>query len=329
MEKDKLISLITSGQSIEDDPKISEWINEAEENKDEYIRYKNLWALMQRGNEITDEQIKEGLTRIRKGPVQAKRMPVLWNIMKYAAFVVLALLGGYLIGNKDFGHPITFNEVFVPKGNRSSILLADGTKVWLNNGTKLIYPDHFDGKERQVEMDGEGFFEVAHDKEHPFIVKIGGNRIKVLGTRFAVMAYSQDNIVKADLVSGKIQFDVHKGKIKDAFISYYLKPSQSLVFDKSSGKVSESKIQDNFYSYWVKGIYEFKDEPFENLAKKIERIYNVQVIFKDEALKKRLFTGSLSINDNIYTMMEVFKRASQSPFAYSHEGNKIFVGEKN
>jgi len=329
MEKDKLISLITTNQSLNDHPEVIEWINRTEENKEEYIRYKNLWALMQQGNEMSEEQIKDGLFKIRKNPKQTKRKLVLWQFMKYAAFIVLALLGGYMIGNKDFNHKITMNEIFVPKGNRSSIVLPDGTKVWLNNGTKLIYPDHFNGKERHVELDGEGFFEVAHDKEHPFIVKIGENRIRVLGTCFAVVAYAEDNIVKAELVSGKIQFDIHKGKETNKFISYKLEPSHSLVFDKASGKISESKIPDSFYNYWEKGVYEFKDETLENLAKKIERIYNVQIIFKDEALKKRLFTGSLSINDNIYTMMEVFKRASKKPFVYTHEENQIFIGEKN
>jgi len=328
MEKDKLISLIIKNYSVNDCPEILEWINKAEDNKEEYIRYKNLWALMQQGKEMPEEQIKDGFLKIRKNCKNTKRNSVLRSFMKYAAFVILALTCGYFIGNKDFIHETTMNEIFVPKGNRSSVILADGTKVWLNNGTKLIYPDHFNGKERNVKLDGEGFFEVAHDKRHPFIVNIGENRIKVLGTSFAVVAYSEDNIVKTELVSGKIQFDIYKTKGTNKFISYQLEPSHSLVFDKKSGKIFESKIQDSFYNYWEKGVYEFKDETFGNLAKKIERIYNVRMIFEDEALKKRLFTGSLSINDNIYTMMEVFQKASKNFFKYTHEGNKIFIGEK-
>jgi ferric-dicitrate binding protein FerR (iron transport regulator) len=238
------------------------------------------------------------------------------------------LLGGYLIGTNDFNDETTMNEIFVPNGNRSSIVLPEGTKVWLNNGTKLIYPEDFKGKYRTVELDGEGFFDVTPDEKHPFIVKIGENRIKVLGTRFAVVAYAEDKTVKAELVSGKIQFDIHTGNGTANFRSYMMNPAQSLIFDKTSGEFSESKISDNFFNYWLKGIYEFKDETFENLAKRIERIYNVQVIFKDESLKNRLFTGSLGINDNIYTMMEVFKKASGEPFVYTHEGNHIFIEGK-
>jgi transmembrane sensor len=327
MEKDKLISFIITNQSFNDHPEVMEWINETEENKEEYIRYKNLWAIMQHGNDLSEVKIRDGLLRIRKNRehVQPFRFG---NLIKYAALIVLALLGGYLIGTNDFNDETTMNEIFVPNGNRSSIVLPEGTKVWLNNGTKLIYPEDFKGKYRTVELDGEGFFDVTPDEKHPFIVKIGENRIKVLGTRFAVVAYAEDKTVKAELVSGKIQFDIHTGNGTANFRSYMMNPAQSLIFDKTSGEFSESKISDNFFNYWLKGIYEFKDETFENLAKRIERIYNVQVIFKDESLKNRLFTGSLGINDNIYTMMEVFKKASGEPFVYTHEGNHIFIEGK-
>jgi len=327
MDKDKLISFITANRYLSDYPEITEWINASAENREEYIRYKNLWAMLQQGNEMTETRIKEGLFKVRKNARHTKQL-IVWKYMRYAAFIVMALLGGYIAGTSGLYNKTAMNEIFVPKGSRSSVVLPDGSKVWLNNGTKLIYPESFRGKNRNVELDGEAFFEVSHDKEHPFVVNMGENRIKVLGTRFAVVAYSQDNIIKAELVSGKIQFDIRKKNGKSQFRSYMMESLQSLVFNKNSGSISESKIPDNFYNYWLNGVYEFKNETFAELAKKMERIYNVQVIFRNESLKGRLFTGSLSINDNIYTMMEIFKRASKEPFSYTHEGNRIFIGEE-
>ncbi len=329
MEKDKLISFVTSEKSLSNNPDVAEWIGTAEENREEYIRYKNLWALMQSGNDMPDFKIREALSLVRNKPRQTKKSLMLWNLLKYAALVIVALLGGYLIGTVDFNREISMNEVFVPNGNRSSVTLPDGTRAWLNNGTKLIYPEDFRGQSRIVELEGEGFFDVTHDKSHPFIVKVGENRIKVLGTKFAVTAYPDDKFIKAELVAGQIRFDIKEGKRMNKFHSYFMRPSQSLVFDKSSGKISESKITDSFYSYWEDGVYQFKDERFDELAKKIERIYNVKVTFEDEALKKRLFSGSLSINDNIYTLMEVFKRAAEEPFNYTCEGNHIYIKKKN
>jgi ferric-dicitrate binding protein FerR (iron transport regulator) len=329
MEKDKLISFITSNQSFSDRSEVIGWIKATEENKEEYIRYKNLWAITQQGKDMPEAKIRDALSVIRKKSDQKKQLYKRWNFMKYAALVVLTLLGGYFIGTRDFNNEIALNEFFVPNGNRSSVMLPDGSKVWISNGTKLIYPEEFEGRNRIVELEGEGFFDVVHDKTRPFIVKIGQNRIKVLGTKFAVVAYPNDNLIKAELVTGQIQLDIKEKNQANKFRSYFMAPSQSLVFDKSSEKVTESGINDSFYDYWLNGVYQFKDETFEELAKKIGRIYNVEVTFEDEALKKRLFSGSLSINDNIYTLMEVFERAAKEPFTYTREGNQIYIKKKH
>lgn len=325
MEKEKLISFINSNQPINHYPDILEWINATEENKEEYIRYKNLWALMQRGNDMPEARIMEALTNIRKKNNRMKQSLWYFNFLKYAAIVIIALFGGYFISTVDFNNGISMNEISVPKGNRTSVTLPDGTKAWLNNGTKLIYPVEFKGKNREVKLEGEGYFEVTHDKTRPFIVKIGDNRIKVMGTKFAVTAYPNDNFIKTDLISGQVQLDIKEEKTSDTFHSYLMKPSQSIVFDKSSGNITESKISDGFYNYWINGVYQFKDESFEELAKKIERIYNVEVTFGEESLKKSLFSGSLSIDDNIYTLMEVFERATGEPFTYTRNGNSIYI----
>jgi len=328
MEHEKLISVITRNQSVSDHPDVNEWISQSEENKGEYIRYKNLFALLQTGSEISDKQIEDGLSQVKNRIRHPRDNSRLINLVRYAAIVVLALLIGYSASKLNFSETITRNEIYVPNGSKSAVTLPDGTKVWLSNGTKFIYPEKFVGNTRDVELEGEGFFEVTHDRQRPFIVKIGENRIKVLGTRFAVIAYPGDNMVKTELISGQIQFDIKDKNQPGTFHSYLMKPSQSLSLDKTSMKVTESVIADNFYNYWINGVYDFKDETFEELAKKIERVYNIKVIFEDEVLKKRLFSGSLSINDNIYTLMEVFERASGEPFMYTREGNQIYIKRK-
>lgn len=330
MEHEKLISFISKNQSISQDQEIKEWISQKEDNKEEYIRYKNLWALMQTGGEMTDEQITQGFFKVKNQIKNDNSPSVFLSIVKYAAIIIMALLGGYSLSLINFSEnePVVKNEIYVPNGSKTSVMLPDGTKVWLSNGTKFSYPQKFFGTNRIVELEGEGFFDVTHDKAHPFIVKIGQNQIKVLGTKFALVAYKNDRLVKAELVSGQIQFDIKESDRSEEYHSYLLTPSQSLVLDKSSGEVTKAKITDSFYDYWQNGIYQFKDEPFEELAKKIERIYNVKVTFEDEALKRRLFSGSLSINDNIYTLMEVFSRTTNKPFIYEQEGNHIHIKKK-
>jgi ferric-dicitrate binding protein FerR (iron transport regulator) len=203
------------------------------------------------------------------------------------------------------------------------MILPDGSKVWLSNNSKIKYPTEFKGKTRELALTGEAYFEVSHNKEKPFIVNIGKNRIKVLGTKFSVSSYPEDNLVRADLISGKIQFDIYAGK--DAFKSFLVKPMQGLVFDKTSRKLSESKIPDGFYDYWHKGIYQFQNETLKRLAVKIDRIYNTEIIFEDARLQNKRFSGIISIDDNIFTFIEAIKSTSIDPIEYRYEKNKLYI----
>ncbi len=223
--------------------------------------------------------------------------------------------------NEDMG----CQEIYVPKGNRTSFTLPDGSKVWISNDSKIKYPNRFKKNTRELELEGEAYFEVVHENGRPFIVNVGKNRVRVLGTKFSITAYPDDDIVRAELVSGKILFDLYAGKGGTGFKSYEIKPSHSLVWDKTSGKLFDSKIMEGFYDYWQNGVYEFNDESLESLSKKIDRIYNVEVVFEDGSLKNRRFSGTISMNDNIFTFMEAIKRTSLVPFEYKYDRNKIFV----
>ncbi|WP_303919087.1 FecR family protein [Draconibacterium sediminis] len=324
MDSEKLLHKITDKKALKDSDELINYINESGENSREYIRYKTLWALLQTGNEMDEETINKGYSAVKRG-LKGRRNSILLKIAKYAAIIILAVSAGYLVQYADFNNEIAINEIFVPKGNRTSVVLPDGSKVWLSNGTRLVYPENFVGDFREVQLEGEGFFDVTHDEKHPFIVNVGKHRVKVLGTKFAVVAYPEDEEVKAELVSGKIQFDVNYGNTEDDYNSFMVKPMHSLVYDKTSGKIYESIIPDGFHDYWQKGIYRFSNESFDSLATKIARFYNVEIVFGNDELKTRTFTGTLSVDDNIYTIMEVFKSASGQPFKYYFDTGKIYI----
>ncbi|WP_319501438.1 FecR domain-containing protein [uncultured Draconibacterium sp.] len=324
MDSERLLHKITEKKSLTDSEELYDFVNESGEHTTEYIRYKTLWALLQTGSEMDERTINKGYEAVKRS-VKGRRKSVVIAFAKYAAIIILAVSAGYFVQYADSDNEIAMNEIMVPKGNRTSVVLPDGSKVWLSNGSRLVYPESFVGDFRDVQLEGEGFFEVTHDKKHPFIVNVGKHRIKVLGTKFAVVAYPEDEQVKAELVSGKIQFDVHSDEAKDGYKSFMVKPMHSLVYDKASGKVYESIIPDGFHDYWQKGIYRFRNERFDSLAAKIARIYNVDIIFGEEELKTRTFTGTLSVDDNIYTLMEVFKSASGKPFEYYFDSGKIYI----
>ncbi len=328
MDNNKLwenISTKIAGESTNaDEAAVKVWMESDADNKKVFNRLLEMW-------QYNPKQIHDNTTIYRKyqhRKQQFKQRKVVTPFMYYAVrisavifFLVAStfIVSQYVLNNDE----IVYQEIFVPKGSRTSMKLPDGSKVWLSNNSSIKYPTNFKGETRELELRGEAYFEVRHNKKKPFVVNVGENRIKVLGTRFSLTAYPEDNILRADLVEGKIQLDINDEK--GGYHSYTMRPSQSLIFDKNQRKLVESTVTPGFYDYWHKGIYEFRNESLEELAVKIDRIYNTQIVFEDEELKNRKFSGTISINDNVFTFIEAVKETSIESIDYRYERNKLYV----
>lgn len=207
------------------------------------------------------------------------------------------------------------DPIIANKGSRSRSLLPDGTTVWLNAGSKLHYENDFNGPTREVRLEGEAFFDVVKQPDRPFIVHTSGIDIRVLGTAFNVKSYPEDTTVETTLYRGLVhvsrQEDVTKKQIE-------LKPNEKLILLKQAAieeeKLSETKkpliIQaptsfiithidsakkesERFETAWLYSRLEFRGNSFEELALKLERWYNVTIVFADEKVKKLNVTGIL------------------------------------
>jgi ferric-dicitrate binding protein FerR (iron transport regulator) len=316
---------IAGESSGEDDAAVTEWMSESKENKKILERLLQIW-------EYNPRQIHDNSTIYRKYQHRKNQFgkrktvsPFVYYALRISAvlfFVVSTtfVVNSILISSRN---NVVYQEISVAKGSRSKFNLPDGTKVWLSNNSSIKYPSQFTGRTRELEIKGEAYFEVTPNKRKPFVVNIGENRIKVLGTHFSVSAYPNDKKVRTDLIEGKIQFDISNGR--GGYHSYLVKPMHSLVLDKTSGNISEKKVPDGFYDYWHKGIYEFRNETLEDLAMKIDRIYNTQIIFEDESIKAKRFTGTISIDDNIFTFIEAVKSTSIEPIDYRYEKNNLYI----
>ena len=325
MEQKEIIEKIIENEPLYRSKELLSWISESEENRNEYIRYKNTQALLQQGKEMSKKSVAEDFKRMKRRIKTTGRLLNLRQIINYAAIIISSIIGGYLLHSvsKMENLEVSMNEISVPNGSRSHIVFPDGSEALLINGSKISYPEKFTGKTRDIKLEGEAFFTVEHNAEFPFVVNIGEHRVKVLGTEFSVSAYPDDKMVQVDLVSGKVQMDIQdKG---GNYKSHQLKPFHSLVLDKTSGSLKNIKTPEGLLSYWQEGVYQFKDESFESLALTIERIYNVTVVFKDNRISKSVFTGAFRNDSNIYTIIESFKRASTIPFKYEIENDKIYI----
>jgi ferric-dicitrate binding protein FerR (iron transport regulator) len=324
MEKGKIITKIVESDSSQLSEELLLWIRQSAENRKEYIRYKNIWALLQQGKKMNRKHVTEDFRRVKNKIKNRRNGFQIREVIKYAAIILLSLTGGYLMHVVNMSHDLALNEISVPNGNRSSITLPDGSHAWLTNGSKLIYPDFKEGI-RRVSLEGEAFFTVKSDEKRPFFVDLGKDRIKVTGTEFSVVSYPDDHFIQIDLISGKVHMEVEQRNGSGKFKTYELKPLHRLIIDRTTGEPGYALIPDGFYKYWKEGKYEFRNEPFEILAKKMERIFSVEIIFEDSLINNRTFSGTFYTKSNIYTIMETFKRASAKPFEYRIDKDRIYL----
>ncbi|WP_303180000.1 FecR family protein [uncultured Butyricimonas sp.] len=209
------------------------------------------------------------------------------------------------------------NELVVPRGGEYQIVLADGTRVWLNSATKLIFPQNFTGKERRVVLSGEAFFEVARDEGKPFIVETSRMDVKVLGTRFNVNAYTDNEVVSTTLVDGSVE--VASGTQKPIT----LVPGEQAYGE--AGELEKREVNVRLYTSWIDGRFMFNNVELEEIAKQISRWYDVEIFFTNENVKRTRFTGGMvkfKPLDDLIRMIE-----STSPVRFSVKGKTIVISE--
>jgi ferric-dicitrate binding protein FerR (iron transport regulator) len=205
-----------------------------------------------------------------------------------------------------------YNELSTAKGEQFQIVLADGTRVWLNSGTKLRFPQHFDGQgNRQVYLEGEAYFEVAHNAQKPFIVKSDDQQVEVLGTHFNINNYPEDSGMKTTLLEGSVR--INKQTL--------LKPNQQAVSSTSGVRVYDVVAQD--YIDWKSGIFTFKNENIVAVMRKLARWYDVDVAFQSDEIFDRTFTGNISRREYVSKVLYILEQSSDLKFTL--QGRKITV----
>ena len=245
---------------------------------------------------------------------------LLWQYWSVAASLLLFSFIGYHIYKIN---RLPDNNIMVLTCNnegKEQYCLPDGTTVWLNRGSKLIYPARFSGKQREVCLSGQAFFDVAKDKDRKFIVKTGKVDIYVFGTRFDVTAYDADDEIVASLVSGNIQVALENettGRIS-------LNPGEQLVHNKESKSTTIYKdVNMDMYTSWKDGFLRCKESSFQELRTQLEHIYGVRIQLKDPLLTERRYTGRLDLNNSITDILEIIK--TTTPMNYTIAGKDIVI----
>ena len=218
---------------------------------------------------------------------------------------------------------IEYNYLEIPRGGEYFVVLADGTKVWLNSESKLKYPTTFvKGSDRNVELlYGEAYFEVSSSTKHAgshFNVFSKGQKIDVIGTEFNIKAYNDENNIYTTLVEGKIALE--KGAFKKT-----LKPNQQAQIDLNTNAVNIVDVDTFQEIAWVKGLFSFEEAKLEDMMKTLSRWYNIDVLFEKSSLRAFEFTGILEREKKIEDLLETIKTSSDDTIEFDIRNNIIII----
>lgn len=306
MKDELLIRFLNKHCTEGEERQVREWLASNKVNREHLFELEQIWALktemyftdqkkMQQAYQRLSERLDIGRQGVKKSGFTLRG----W--LKYAAILIIAsLLAVNLVFiNKE--EPVAYNTVVVPKGQRVSLLLSDGTTVWLNAESNFSYPTKFSKENRKVKMEGEGYFEVAHNPESPFTVELQMLNVRVLGTKFNVKAY-RDEPYWVTLKEGSVEVSTTDNTRKEQ-----LAPNDQAYYSTKSGLVLYRSQNVAAVDLWTTGDLKFDNKALKDIAHAMERRYDVKIRFMDETLKAEYFTCHFRKDLTIEQALELLK----------------------
>ena len=214
---------------------------------------------------------------------------------------------------------VEFNTLVIPRGSEYNIVLADGTKVFLNAGSEISYPVVFAGDKREVELKGEAYFEVRKDERRPFFVQAGDVQIQVLGTSFNVTAYPGRGRIETTLEEGKIQ-------LTDGRESVEVSPGKQAIYDIEDGRFEVKQVDTKLYTAWKDGYYKFDQMTLEDIMETLALWYDLNVFYRNPGVKSLEFTGRLRRYDEVVSLFEKLEQTGLVVFEVN--GKNVIIKEK-
>ncbi len=308
LNRELLYRFFNKETTLEEEKKIRLWIEESDENRQEFFRERKLFdAILLHG----DLAYKKVRTRFY---IPWRRIAA--ALSGVAAIVLLTIYVTTYFLQQSFRDE-TMNTVIVPQGQRVSLTLADGTKVWLNAKTKMEYPQSFKAfDERIVKVDGEAYFEVSKNKNRLFIVKTSKGDIEVLGTKFYVSAYATTDIFETSLIEGRV-------KVHTAYEDMTLYPRDKAVLQ--NGILTRKHIDDMDIYRWRDGLYCFKNLSFEDVLKQFEIYYDVRFVKENPQMANPKLNGKFRLIDGVDYALRVLQREVGFSFRRDEETSVIYL----
>ena len=340
------------------------WIKISKANKRHFDEYCEIWITAKSSLKNPGYNVQEGFWKFRQKikvseelAAGIKETHLFRIIIRYAAVIIITfslsgLLFNYIGKNRVLKYKVNTSELIVPKGSHAQFRLSDGTEVTLNAGSRLKYDNRFGIDERQVELEGEGYFKVAKDVNRPFIVKTSFLNVRALGTEFNVKAYIDDKTIETTLVEGSVTIESEIDKSKPEFL--VLKPNQKVTFYKEDLKITaetsdkrektgnnqEQQLQQKRSAEvhglvlenvdvapvisWKENRWIFEKKNLSDMATELERRFDIKIIIKSDRLKSFRFTGIL-LAEPVEQVLEVMSLTA--PINFRLKGKVVTLYE--
>lgn len=308
-----------------------QFLHEVDSNetlKKQFAEYQNLYALLNLSPQIENRKIGKLKYDRFVHQKQNRNLRKLWlSRIGYAAAILILVVSSSLLTlwytqNEEVVFVANeMNTLYTPAGQRACLVLQDGTEVWLNAKSKLVYPAQFTEEERRVKVEGEAFFNVAKDSVKPFIVSAMDVDMKVLGTQFNVYCYPDAGYVETSLLEGSVRV-FFSGKEKEGIL---LKPDQQVT--AANGKMVVKPIRLNEHFLWRDGVYAFENEPLIDILKKLELYYDVKIVVEDTTMFNETYTGKFRQRDSLDDIFKILQQIRSFKFCKDTENNIITLSK--
>ncbi len=268
-----------------------------------------LWVSSAVADDTQQYDVDQAFERFRKrtGLDQSGKQSYKWYRTWSVAAVAIVLLGlitvtAYWQGSRQIQSNFSDIVVEAPLGSKTKLTLPDGSTVWLNAGSKMVYSQGFGVSDRRLAFQGEGYFEVEKNDEMPFLVQTHDVNVTVVGTKFNFRNYPEDEEAVVELLEGKVALE---NQLKEESVRY-LSPNEKMVLHKATGKMDITSAKVKEATLWTENILLFDEDLLPDIVRKLERSYHVRIEIENEDLKQARFYGQFNqLEQNIYEVLDM------------------------
>lgn len=328
MTETVLLDYLKGLLSNDDRKSVEDWYNQSTENKKKLEDLYFLLFVSDRIDAVKTIDVDKSFLLFKKrlqksAPV--RKLSILRRATAIAAiFIGLMFMGSTIslvLLNKDQQQMTVATQL----GERAKVTLPDGSNVWLNACSKIMYSKSLLSNKRNVTLDGEGYFEVMPKKNSPFVVSNKSSKIKVLGTNFNVKCNDDEDFISASLFEGSILFSEQQ-----IALEVILKPGEEVFYNRIDNSYSVRSIESaGDIVGWIDGKIIFTNATLEEIAKKLERHYNVRISFSDETIKKERFNADFEATDNIYQIISILEATKKFTYKVQKSNREIIISSIN